>query len=144
MRQPRGDQKQAQNQAAASPPNQSVQERAGPQAISVWHLWPSLLNQPWWLLGGGVPCFPLGKAAPKGMGGREEQGQQKRELLNICPSAVVRMHGQVDPARLLEPPSTHPLGKSPLEVLKEIKWNMPRQPFLPHQSAPVVAPLTVS
>lgn len=89
-------------------------------------------------------CFPLGKAAPKGMGGREEQGQQKRELLNICPSAVVRMHGQVDPARLLEPPSTHPLGKSPLEVLKEIKWNMPRQPFLPHQSAPVVAPLTVS
>ena len=112
MRQPRGDQKQAQNQATARPPNQSVQERAGPQAISTWHLWPSLLNQPWWLLGGGVLCFPLGKAAPKGMGGREEQGQQKRELLNICPSAVVRMHGQVDPARLLEPPSTHPLGKS--------------------------------
>lgn len=55
----------------------------------------------------------MGKAASKGKDGREEQGQQKRELLNICPSAVVRMQGQVGPVRLLEPPSTHPLGKSP-------------------------------
>lgn len=52
--------------------------------------------------------------------------------------------GAAGPSETVEPPSTHPHLASALEVLKQIKWDMPRQPFLPHQSAPVVAPLCLS
>ena len=94
------------------------------------------------------PCgethFPVRKAAPKGWGGREEQGQQKRELLNICPNVVVRMEREVDPVKLLEtfyPPADL---ASPPESSKQIKWNVPGQPFLPYQPAPIVTSLTMS
>ena len=54
------------------------------------------------------------------------------------------MEREVDPVKLLEtfyPPADL---ASPPESSKQIKWNVPGQPFLPYQPAPIVASLTMS